>query len=150
MTTLDVSVELIIDMIVQAIMGETGGGTLSDVVTVVRGDRARPMPVLPAVWIVPQPAQMDRMTYDDETWVMPISIAALVKGDDPADAGRDSQRITALARSAALSVKLLGIPGVSLVDIVSVSFDPTARSNERNRTLFWTEAVINVTFTVTE
>jgi hypothetical protein len=152
MATLDVNVEAIIDAIVGAIEAETeSGGTLPDVRSVVRGDRARPMPNLPSVWVVPQLAQMIRGHYGDEDWTLPISIAALVKGDTPAEAGRDSQRIAALARSAALRARdVANADGAAVTDIVSTSFDPTARSSERNRTLFWTEATISVTFTVTE
>lgn len=152
MARLDESIEDVIDTVVAAVLAKTAvNESLDGVKSVVRGDRARPMPELPAVWIVPQPARMIRETYEDETWSLPLSLAALVKGDTPADAGRESQRITALARSAALQAKAAAeAAGAAVTDIVSTSFDPTARSSERNRNLFWTEAVVTVTFTVTE
>jgi hypothetical protein len=98
MADLSDSIETIIDSVVDAVKAEMGGGTLSDVKTVIRGDRARPMPEMPAVWIVPQAAQQRAETYGEETWELPLSIAALVKGADPAEAGKAAQRITSLAQ----------------------------------------------------
>lgn len=148
MKNLDESVEDIIDAVVGAIRDELSGGELSDVQDVVRGDRARPMPKLPAVWVVPQPARFNQETYgDEETWSMPISIAALVKSDDPDTGGRLAQSISARARAAALPARPVN---VDITDVRSETFDPTARSSERNRNLFWCEAVIRVTFTVDE
>lgn len=151
MSTLDVSVEVILDAIVEAVEAEVGGGTLSEVKSVVRGDRARPMPPLPSVWIVPQVATQDEATYGEETWTLPVSVSALVKGDSPAEAGRSSQRFTALARTAALGAEAaMEAAGAEVTMIRSTTFDPTARSSERNRNLFWTEATVAVTFTVRE
>ena len=78
---------------------------------------------------------------------MPVSIAALVKADDPDTGGRLAQSITARARTAALGVRPVG---VAVTDVRSDTFDATARSSERNRNLFWTDATILVTFTVDE
>ena len=153
MAELSTSVEAIIDAIVSEVEDLVAevGSPIGDVKSVVRGDRARPMPELPSVWVVPQPARMDQATYDDETWALPVSVAALVKGDKPAEAGSASQRIAAIARRAALHAReAANAGGAKVTDIVSTSFDPTARSSERNRTLFWTEAVVTVTFTVDE
>jgi hypothetical protein len=150
---LDVSIEAIIDAIVAAVQAavDDSDGGLQEVREVVRGDRARPTPQLPSVWVVPQPARMIRVEFGAEDWSLPVSVAALVKGDTPAEAGRDSQRIAALARSAALgAADAAEADGAQITDIVSTSFDPTARSSEKNRTLFWSEAVVTVTFTVNE
>lgn len=153
MAELAESVEAITDAIVAAVqaMVAEGGSPIADVKSVVRGDRARPMPDLPSVWIVPDTAQMEQATYGEETWSLPVSVAALVQGDTPATAGRDSQRIAAHARRAALHAKEAAqTAGAEVTDIVSESFDPTARTSERNRLLFWSEAVVRVTFTVIE
>ena len=148
MTSLDQCVEDILDEIVAEIQLETGGGTLSEVQSVVRGDRARPMPKLPAVWVVPQAAQFRQDVFgSEEGWTMPVSIAALVKADDPDTGGRLAQSITARARTAALRARPAGI---AVIDVRSDTFDPGARSSERNRNLFWTDATIRVTFTVDE
>lgn len=151
MATLDTSIEAIIDAVVEAIEAETQGGLLSDVKSVVRGDRARPMPELPSVWVVPQAAQQQSTSYGEDTWRLPLSIAALVKGDDPAAAGRQSQRISALAQRAARNAEAqMEGSGANVTKIEPTTFDPTARSNAQNRTLFWTEATIDVTFEVDE
>lgn len=153
MATLSGSVEAILDSIVEAIQGAVNdsGGELIDegVRSVVRGDRARPMPELPSVWVVPQIAQFTQHEFDSETWAMPVSIAALVKSDDPADGGKAAQRIAALARAAALTARPGSGDDAEVIDVRSQSFDPTARTSERNRTLFWTDATILVTFSVT-
>lgn len=145
MGTLDETLEAVIDGAVAAVEE----AALTGVKAVVRGDRARPMPALPAIWIVPQLARQTRDQYDDETWELPLSVAGLVKGDDPAEAGRESQRLTAQARKAVLDARAsMRAAGAAVTDVTSVSFDPAARSAERNRTLFWTEAVVMVSFTV--
>lgn len=149
MATLDQAVEDILTEIVESITAETDAtGSLSEVVSVVRGDRARPMPALPAVWVVPQSAKFVQAEFgEQEEWFMPVSIAALVKDDNPDTGGRLAQSITARARAAALNSRPAG---VAVIDVRSDTFDPTARSSEQNRTLFWTEATIRVTFTVDE
>lgn len=147
------SVEAVIDGIVAAILAEVAapGSLIADVKSVVRGDRARPMPDLPSVWVVPAQATNEGATYVEEHWSLPVSIAALVQGDTPAEGGRASQRIAAHARKAALgAAAAMEADGAEVTDIVSTSFDPTARTSERNRTLFWSEAVVTVTFTVSE
>lgn len=150
MPTLDATVEAVLDSVIEAIRAETDEtGSLAGVKSVVRGDRARPMPDLPSVWVVPQNADFRQETYGEETWEMPISIAALVKSDQPAEGAKLSQRLTARARAAAIKVRR-DVDGAAITDITSSTFDPTARSSERNRTLFWTEATITVIFTVVE
>lgn len=147
--TLSASIESILDVIVARIELETGGGDLSDVQVVVRGDRARPMPALPAVFVVPNEARMVRNAYGDDAWTLPVSVSGLVKSDDPTEGGKATQRITAVAQAIAIDCRAeLRTAGVRVTDIVPTTFDATARSSEKNRTLFWTEATVSVTFTV--
>ena len=151
---LGTSLETILDVMVQAVQDAVDGSGSTDplnrVKSVVRGDRARPMPALPSVWIVPQPAQWKQADYGEEFWEFPVNVAALVKGDSPATAGPLSQTIAAAARAAVLACReSIRDEDVDIVDIVSRTFDPSARSNERNRTLFWTDATVTVTFTAT-
>lgn len=150
MADLDVMVENILDAIADALSAaaeETGGG-LDAVASIVRGDRARPMPELPAVWVVPQPAVCEGIDYGtDETWYVDVSIATLVKGDDPEEAARLSRELTARARRVALTIRH-SLDG--LVDVTSRSFDPHARSSETNTNLHWTDATVRVAFTVTD
>jgi hypothetical protein len=142
------SVVAILDSVQAALEDETAGGTLSDVKTIVRGMRARPMPALPAVWIVPQTALCERAEYDSQTWTLDISLAALVKNDDVEQGGKDAQRIAADALKAVLATRTTIVADV--IDFVPATFDTTARSAERNRTLSWTEATARVIFTVTD
>jgi hypothetical protein len=79
---------------------------------------------------------------------MPVGIAALVKDDDPEAGGRECARLAALARSAAIRDRDFGLSYV--IDTTSQRFDGSARSNERNRNLFWSDATVVVTFTVEE
>ena len=151
MASLDESLAAIMVAAQEAVELEVGGGTLSEVKAVVAGRSARPMPALPCIWLVPQPASFSQDSYGEETWVLPLSIAALVKGDDPPTAEATSRRLTALARRAVLRSEVqMEVAGAQVTKIASSTFDPIARSTERNRTLFWTEAVVNITFTVIE
>jgi hypothetical protein len=61
------------------------------------------MPKLPAIWIVPDQATFQQASYGTETWTMPVTLAALVKGANPVDAARSSQIFAAKARAIALS-----------------------------------------------
>jgi len=103
---------------------------------------------LPAVWVVPQPAQFVQATYGEvEDWSMLVSLAALVKSDDPVTGSRVALNFASRARKPALTARPVD---VDIVDVRSETFDPLARQNERNRELFWTDATVRVTFTVLE
>lgn len=147
---LDEAVAGVLDAIADVIRTEMNGGTLDGVRSVIGGARARPMPPMPAIWIVPQPASYEQETFGDaEGWTMPVSVAALVKSEDPEAGARDCLRLAALARSAVLSARRLHLEGV-VIDTVSDRFDAAARSSERNRNLFWADAVVRVHFIVDE
>lgn len=150
MATLDEMVEDILDGIADALSAaaeETGGG-LDEVAAVVRGDRARPMPELPALWVVAQSAMYEVSEYgDDETWSMDVALAALVKSDDAEEGARTARVLAARARKVALTIRH-SIDG--LIDVTSRTFDPQARRSEANRNLHWTDSTVRVTFTVTD
>lgn len=140
---LDQAVEQILDAVASAVASDP---RLAEVRTVVRGDRARPMPQLPAVWVVPEPGTQAAETYGaEESWTLPVSLAALVRADDPERGGRDAARLAALARSAVLAVPRLGLPFV--VEVRSTRIDLAARS-ERNQNLFWADVTVQVSFVV--
>jgi hypothetical protein len=149
LTTLDTAVERILDAIRDAIVAasnETGGG-LDEVASVVLGDRARPMPDLPAVWVIPQVAQYEQTEYgDSETWTLDVSIAALVSSDDPEEGAAKARTLAARARGAALTIR--GSLD-ELVDVTSRTYDPHPRRSEENRNLHWTDATVRVTFEAT-
>jgi hypothetical protein len=148
--TLDQAVEDVLDAIADALdaaAAETGGG-LDEVLTVVRGDRSRPVPEMPALWVIPQAATYEQADFGDaEQWTLDVTIAALVKSDDPAEGAATARRLAARARSVALTVRH---SQEWLTDATSRTFDAAVRRSTQNRALFWTDATIRVTFTVTE
>ena len=145
---LDEAVEAIVDAIVEAVTGEAVAGGDVDAVSVVRGDRARPMPELPAVWVVPDQAVHNGTTYgDEEQWDLGVALAGMVSADDPEEGGRAAARLAARARSAVLVDRTLGLEYV--IDVKSTLFDSSSRSSERNRNIHWADATIQVTFSVT-
>ncbi|HXF71252.1 MAG TPA: hypothetical protein VNO79_01410 [Actinomycetota bacterium] len=120
---------------------------LAEVRAVVGGTRARPMPELPAIWVVPEPATQDAETYGaEETWTLPLGLAALVRSDDPEQGARDAARLAALARRVAL--RALPMPWVTWVR--SSRADLEARSTEANRTLYWADVTVEVRFSLEE
>ena len=128
------------------------GGRLEEVKDVVRGDRARPQPRMPALWIVPEPAVVPNDTTPGlaESWQLPLRLAALVKDDDPDEGARAAVRLAAEARSVALggSSRRLGLPYVN--DIVSTRFDAAVRRGGQNRNLHWADATVTVRFRIRE
>lgn len=146
------ALEGIVDAVIAAIQAEVADsdGPLSGVAAVVRGDRARPMPKLPAIWVIPEPASAQQTEYgDDERWSVPITAAALVKDDDPEAAGRACVALAAEARAAVLRAgSKLGLDYV--IDVRSLRFDALSRTAERNRDLHWADATVRVEFDTSE
>jgi len=145
-----------IEDIVDAILGtledaRQGAGLLVDeaLKQVVRGSVTRGVPTPPALWVVPRAAQFSQDEYGLETWTMPVDIAAVVKSDDPDEGAAAANRLAALGLVIALTARPR-ITVADIIDIVSQSFDPTAHSNEANKTLLWTYATLRATFTVTQ
>lgn len=147
---LEDAIEAILDAMVEILDdARTSGGELAEVVAVVRGDRTRPMPKMPALWLVPEPAtNSDTSPGLAESWSMPVRIAALVKSDDPAEAGRDCVKLAARARRLVLGVRRLGLAYVN--DVTSTAFDAAARHGDPNRNLFWADATVTVRFRIRE
>jgi len=146
MTDLATSVEGILDAIQAALEAGTAVDQPLEGLTIVRGPSARPMPRMPAIWIVPDAATFAQASYGTETWTMPVTLAALVKGTNPVDAARSSQVYAAKARAIALAARPDSETGVEVTDVNSQTFDPQAHSSDGNRSLFWTEATVVVTF----
>lgn len=151
---LEDAIEAILDAMVEAIRSATESESsppaidLSEVRTVVRGDRARPQPTNPSVWVFPGVATADHTTHGlAEAWTMPVTIAALVSSDDPEQGARDCVRLAARARTAVLRDRDLGLAYVQ--DVVSTRLDPGARTNG-NRNLHWADATVTVRFKIWE
>lgn len=151
---LEDAIEAILDAIVGALDDAREESSppsldLSEIQTIVRGDRARPQPKMPALWVVPEPAVADHTTHGlAEAWTMPVTIAALVSSDDPEQGARDCVRLAARARTVVLRARRLGLAYVQ--DTVSTRMDAAARSSERNRNLHWADATISVRFKIWE
>lgn len=147
---LEDAVENILDAMVDVLDdARTSDGDLSEVVAVVRGDRVRPLPKMPAIWLVPEPASVEGTSPGlAENWSMPVRIAALVKSDDPAAAGLACVRLAAKARRLVLGVRRLGLAYVN--DVTSTAFDAAARHGTPNPNLFWADATVTVRFRIRE
>lgn len=154
MATLDEAVGAILDDIVAAIeaaANETSGG-LNEVKTVVRGNHARPMPSLPAIWVISQPLTAETSQYGDgeEVWTLDVSLAALVKDTDPETAARTAQRLAARALNAAQTIRRPRTRDY-IIDVVSRSFDAfVRRGGDEGRPVYWADAVVRVTFTAND
>lgn len=143
MSDLATSIDDILSAIVEALTDATeANGVLEGIETVVRGASSRPMPKMPSIWVVPDQAVFEQRSYGGETWTLPITLAALVKGE-PAEAAPASQAFAAKARAVALAARP---DDINVIDVVSSTFDPNAHSSEANRSLFWTEATVVVSF----
>lgn len=116
---------------------------------VVRGDRARPRPPTPCVWIFSEPAMVDHSkTTNRERWKVPVILAAIVKEEEPEDGYANASDLAAQVRSKVLADRTLGIRAV-VQDVQSNRFEPSAPwHNEGN--LYASVAVVDVIFLVKE
>lgn len=144
MVRLDEAIEQVLETAVLALDADEA---LAEVSSVVLGDRARPMPELPAIWVVPEPATQAAETHGrQETWTLPVDLAALVRSDDPEEGARQAARFAALARRTLLTCSWPGW----VTWVRSTRADFAARSGERNRSLHWADVTVEVRFTVEE
>lgn len=154
MTTvlLETAVEAILDALVARVTAATVPGQPLDAVrSVIRGDRARSLPELPSIWIVPETAVTATAARDGgrgiaETWSLSVRVAALVSSDDPMIASRECVRLAARARTEILRDRRLGLAYVA--DTTSTEFQPAAPSE--NNVLHWAAATVTVRFSTRE
>ena len=147
---LDEAFEEIIDSIVETLQGATEEGELlEEIKSVVRGDRSRPRPDLPALWIFPEraTAQSTPRTIA-ETWDLPISLTVVVKSDDPEIGQKVSTRLSALSRSVILKDRSLGLRDF-VQDTRSGSFEPSGPHHNEG-TLWGSASQIIVKFVICE
>jgi hypothetical protein len=127
-------------------------GSLAEVRQIVRGDRARPQPKMPALWVVPDEARSDDTSLGlAEVWEMPVHLIALVKDDDPEAGKQLAIGIAARARTVVLRQRRLRPPLTLgyVNDIVSTAFDPGANRGPQNRVLAWADATVTVRWRTT-
>ncbi|MDI6840436.1 MAG: hypothetical protein QMD71_06295 [bacterium] len=147
---LDQAINQILDAIVQTIEAEiTEGGLLEGVKTVVRGDKTRPKPETPSVFIFTDMAQMQQSPRTlAEQWRLPVIFATTVKNDDPEEGYRQVTELAAKVRSAVLRNRTLGLRNF-VQDTKSLRFE-AGGPNHQQGSLFGAAAVVEVLFTILE
>lgn len=144
-----------IDAVLDAIKGllttaQSTGELLEDVESIVIGERSRPRPDLPAIWVLSGVAQNQHTTAGlRETWLLPIDLVSVVQGDEPEDARRLAGRLAARARTVVMSnSRRLGLAYVN--DIVSTSFDAASEHEIDNQTIYSAVAIVTARITIHE
>lgn len=147
---LDEAFEAIIDSITNMlIVASGGGGLLEGVRAVVRGDRARPRPDVPAIWVFAEMVNPEHNpTTIQESWSLPVVLAAIVKSEDPEEGYRMASSLAARARSVVLKDRTLGLRQV-VQDTRSGRFEPGGPWH-REGNLYSAVAVLQVTFRIRE
>jgi hypothetical protein len=147
---LDEAFEAIIDSITNMLIAACGGGGLLEGVrAVVRGDRARPRPDVPAVWVFAEMVNPEHNpTTIQESWSLPVVLAAIVKSEDPEEGYRMASSLAARARSVVLKERTLGLRQV-VQDTRSGRFEPGGPWH-REGNLYSAVAVLQVTFRIRE
>lgn len=147
---LDEAFEAVVDAITNMLTAATTGvGLLSDVKAIIRGDRARPRPATPAVWVFAEAANpAHQPTTIQESWTLPVVLAAIVKSEDPEEGYRLASSIAARARSVVLADRTLGLRQV-VQDTRSGRFEPGGPWHQEGN-LYSAVAVVQVTFRIRE
>lgn len=128
---------------------KSGTGLLSGVTTVIRGDRARPRPATPSVWVFAETLRPGHeQTTIQESWTLPVVLAAIVKDDSPEEGYRAASSLAARARSAVLADRTLGLRTL-VQDTRSDRFEPGGPWHQEGN-LYSAVAVVQVTFRIRE
>lgn len=123
-------------------------GALEDVDEIIRGDRARPHPRVPTIWVYPDAATPTHVTSQQEAWTLPVMLVAVVKNDDPDKGYTAATDLAARARSVVLEGR--GLESRDYVqDIVSGRFECSGPWY-RDGVLFSAIAVVEVKFRILE
>lgn len=148
---LNEAIEEIITAVVNKLQAATvEGQPLEEVESVVRGDRARPRPPVPSLWVFAETAQPQHSPRTiAETWHLPIVITPVVKeSEEPEDGYKKATELAAKARSIVIKDRSLGLRAY-VQDVRSGRFEPSAPWHRRE-TLYSAVAVILVIFTICE
>lgn len=128
---------------------EAEEGTLTDIKTLIQGDKSRPTPQPPAVWIRGLMATCDHSQRSyAEKWQVDILILAIVKNTDPAEGYEQATSLAARARSAILKDRTLGNRKY-IQDVRSKGFEMSG-PDLRNEALCAATATIQVHFVILE
>ncbi len=151
---LDEAIDEILDHIRDEIESFTkpdndGNTYLEGVEAVVRGDRDRPRPHTPCIWVFPNPAEcVHQPRTIAETWRFPITIAAIVKDNDPMEGKKKCNRLAARARSVVIRDRGLG-KRKYVQDTRSSRFEPSGPWHSEG-SLFAAVAIVEVIIVLTE
>ncbi len=117
--------------------------------SVVRGERARTTPKVPALWVYGVEARPnhDRRSYA-EMWEFEVAIVAITKSDNPETGAKTATTLAAEARSEILKDRSLGNRNY-VQDTKSGRFEPSGPDTQKE-TLFAATAMIVVEFTILE
>ena len=116
---LDEAIEEVIDAVVSALKAEitlhesedeeAAAPLLEANLTIVRGDRSRPRPATPAIWVFPEAASIEHNPRTlAETWRLPIALVSIWKDDDPEEGYKMASSLAARARSVVIRDRSLG------------------------------------------
>jgi len=147
---LDEALDGVLDAVVDKLKAAVGPGTdLGNVRMVVRGDRSRPAPETPALWvrILTAIPSHERRTYA-ETWQVDVIVLAIVKSDNPEEGYREATKLAARARSEVLKDRSLGNRKY-VQDVRSGNFEASGPGLQ-NESLFASTAVLQVHFVILE
>lgn len=147
---LDEAVEKIIDSIeARLIEAIEPDGFLREIKEVIRGDRSKPKPPVPALWIFTETANpQHNPTTLIERWIMPVVLAVVVKDNQPESGFRLAARLAARARSIVLKARSLGLREV-VQDTRSGRYEAYGPWH-REGSLYSAIAVLEVTFLTRE
>ncbi len=147
---LDEVINDILDNIVDMLKDATATDeALDGVAVVVRGDRSRPRPKTPALWVFGETAQPQPQPRTiAETWHLPVVITPIVKATDPEAGYREATKWAARARSVVLKKRDLGLRDY-VQDTRSARFESSAPWHRRE-TLYSAVAAVLVVFTILE
>lgn len=124
------------------------GALLEDVKTVIRGDRTRPTPKPPAIWIFPMTSLNNQTMALSEDWTLPVQLIAVVKSNDPIKGYYESFKLASKARSVILKDRNLGLEYVR--DTISNSFEATDEGTGNKSNLYAHYAILWTHFNVYE
>ncbi len=150
---LDAALEGIMDGIEALIKAEMDQeketSTLKDIETLVRGNKSRPSPRAPAVWIRGLTAMADHSQRSyAEKWTVSVLILAIVKNTDPEVSYKEATSLAARTRSAILKDRSLG-QRKYVQDVKSKSFEMSG-PDTGNEALAIATATIEVSFVILE
>lgn len=152
--TTETNLATIFDAIMDSIVRELKDSTEIEVEEVLRGDRSRPVPTAPMLWVIGEAAQADN-TYTtlQERWILPVAIGAVVSSYDAETGYQEASLLAAKARAVIVKNRRLkdadGKPLEAVQDVRGGRFEPSAPWHNKGN-LYTSIVVLNVIFRTRE